>query len=157
MEETITVYDPYYKASSTVAKLQSNKSPFELPARITITHPQTQFAQAPYLLMADHRVPSQQPNHISANTNRHPAHHQAEPHGHVQRVAFLSVRLIIVVYLCVSFFRTLMWPVITSKTSIGRASLSEWLYKVKCSIHATSTNTITTIRHRHTITFPHYL
>src|SRR6266702_281958 len=71
--------------------------------------------------MADHRVPSQQANHISANTFPHPAFH---PHGHVQRVAFLAVSLTIVVYPCVSFFRTLMWPMMTSKTSIRKVSLS---------------------------------
>jgi hypothetical protein len=65
--------------------------------------------------MADHRVLSHQANPILANT--YPALHQL--HGQVQHVAFLTVLLIVVVYPCVSYLRTLMWLVMTSKADTG--------------------------------------
>src|SRR5580698_7814218 len=101
--------------------------------------------------MADHRALSRQANPIL--TNIYPAFHRL--HGQVQHVAFLTVLLVVVVYSCVSYLRTLMWLVMTSKADIGEASLGQWemqLCKVKCNIHNTSTHSITMWR-----TIPPYL
>ena len=44
--------------------------------------------------MADHRVPSQQANPISANAYPHPAFNQLQ--GQVRRFALLTVQLIVI-------------------------------------------------------------
>ena len=103
--------------------------------------------------MAYHRAPSPQTNPISASTYSQPALHRL--HGRMQHVAFLTVFfIVIVIYPCVSYFRTLMWLVTTSKADIGTASLSKWelwLCKVKCNIYDKTTHSVTM---RHTIPLP---
>ena len=103
--------------------------------------------------MAYNRLPSQQANSISesANAYPHPALNRLQSQPEVRRVAFFTVSLTGFVQLCVSYFRTLMWLVMTSKASIGRASINLWLCKVKCIIHDTSMHP-TTIRHATNLT-----
>lgn len=50
--------------------------------------------------------------------------------------------------------RTLMWWLMTSRASIGRLSLNQWLCKVKCTIHETSMHPITM---RHTTTLHYHM
>ena len=107
-----------------------------------------------YNLMADHPVPSQQTNYISANTySHHPDPRQS--HSHAQRVASLTVFLLVVVYSCASIFRNLMAPVMANRAYIGRVYLNQqemWSCKVKCNILITSMHSITM---RHAITITH--
>ncbi|KAH8985437.1 hypothetical protein EDB86DRAFT_2958829 [Lactarius hatsudake] len=72
----------------------------------------------------------------------------------VLRFSFVS--LVIVVYPCVSLFRTLTLSVVTSMTSIGRASLNQWEVWL-CSIHLTLTYPMVPITMRYTITLPYHL
>jgi hypothetical protein len=104
--------------------------------------------------MADHRFPSQQvnPSPVLANVYPHPALHQLQ--GQVRRVAFLTVSPIIDDYLCISYVRTLMRLAMSSRASIGKASLNLWLHNVKCSTHDTSTHPITM---RHTTILSHHM
>ena len=113
--------------------------------------PPDQLALGSTTLMADHHVLSHQANHLPANTSPPPALHQF--HGHGQRVAFLIVLLIVMLYSCIPFrvSRTLAW-LMTSRASIGRSSLNQWLCKVKRTIYETSMYPIIM---RHTTT-PHY-
>ena len=149
----------YWGTHHVFIKLDSTRAMDELqPSRrlFKVSEPDYTFLdqRSPYnLIMADHLVPSQQTNYSSANTYPHPALRQS--HSHAQRVAFLTLSLIYVVYQHVSIVRIFMPPVMTSRVSIGKASLSHqeiWACKVKCSILTIPTHPITM---RHAITLTH--